>query len=168
MWHTDYDRKRYIYFMFKFNLFIIVPWMLTGIFFNLFVAGSPSSEGDMARVKVEELPEDSDAWAGQAYCIWFWALWFSQLLTYHVRCSISYCFCWVMVQIGILISSFGGELFRHYCYPYVLLYIIYLLHVRLLRHLHQNFLLYDIFDLPLMQHEHKLTFDNGLYNLNIT
>lgn len=29
MWHTDYERERYIYFMFNFNLFIIVPWKLT-------------------------------------------------------------------------------------------------------------------------------------------
>lgn len=48
------------------------------------------------------------------------------------------------------------------------LYIIFILHVTLLIHLHRNFLLDNIFYLPLIQHEHKSTFENWLHNLNIT
>lgn len=34
MWHTDYGRERYTYFMFNFNLFNIIPWMMTATFLN--------------------------------------------------------------------------------------------------------------------------------------
>lgn len=45
------------------------------------------------------------------------------------------------------------------------LYIICILCVTLLRHLH-NTLLDNILDLPLMHDEHNLTFCKGLYNLD--